>query len=90
MLALAHVAQLGSGEVRVQVQDPSAHLGRAEGDVEEPTVVAAQDSHAVALAHAPRAQPAGHRVGARVELGERQRASLVDQARPVAVADARR
>ena len=63
-LALAHVAQLRPGEVGVQVQDPRAELGGAEGDVEEAAVVAAQDPDAVAVAQTAVAQPARQRVRA--------------------------
>ena len=86
-LAFADVAQLGTGEVGVQVQHPGSDLGGAEGDVEEAPVVAAQNPDPVAFGDPAGAQAACQRVRASIELGERQRSELVDQANPVAVAD---
>ncbi len=86
VLPLAHVAQLRPGEIGVQVEDPGAELRAGEGDVEKAAMIAAQDPDAVAFAEAAGSQSAGQRVRARVELGEGQRAELVDQADLIAVA----
>ncbi len=84
---LAHIAQLGSGEVGVQVQDPRSHLGGTERGVEKAAVIPAEDPDARALAHAAGAQRARECVGARVQPRERQRSALIHQADALAVAD---
>src|SRR5262249_52382416 len=85
----AHVAQLWSREVGVEVQDARAHLRRSERDVDEPAVVSAENPDARALGDPTRTERTRQRVRALVELGERQRSELVHQPDAVPVADAR-
>ena len=50
--ARAHVAELGTGEVGVEIQGARSPLRGGEGDVEEAAVVAAQDPDGLPFPHA--------------------------------------
>ena len=82
-LARGDVADLRSGELGVEQDDPSPHPGdRVVGD-QEPAVVASQDRDPVTALHPHREQSVGHRIGRVVEFGEGQRPLVVDDRGPV-------
>src|SRR5262249_43834422 len=65
------------------------HLGARERDVDEAAMVPAQDPDADPFTDASRTKRARERIRPRIELRERQRAALVDQAGAVPVLDRR-
>ena len=82
-LALRDVSDLRSGELGVQhdraCPDPGAGI---VGD-REPAVVAGENAHTVAAAHAHGQQPISHRVDRVIEFGIGDRALVVDDRQPV-------
>ena len=87
ILARAHVTELGSGEIRVEVQDAGAELRRGEADVDESPVVATEDPDRIVPADTAVGEDGGESVGPVVELPEREWSELVDEADPVRMAD---
>ena len=80
-----HLDELDGPEGGVEQQDARTAFAGGEDGFEEAPVIAGQDGHAGA-----RTQPAptplvGQRVSAGVEVGETQRATLVDQRHAVRV-----
>ncbi len=85
-LLAAHLRDLRPGEGGVQVQHVGAGLGRRERRLHEAAVVAAQDRDRAARAEAVGPPAVRDRVRPAVELGEADRAELVDDRRLVRVA----
>ncbi len=85
VLAVADVGELRSGEVGVEQQRAGAELGAGEDRLEEVAMVAAQDAEPFLGLEPLRPQGIGQRAAAPVELGEADRAELVDDRRAVAV-----
>ena len=73
----------------VHVEAIGAQLRDREGGLDEPAVVSTHDRDPVALADAAGGEAAGDRVGAAVDLGERECAGLVLDHRLVGVVDRR-
>ena len=82
------LADLRSGERRVQQDDPRAALGGGEHRLEEAAVIARQDRDAFAGLETALAPRVGERVRALIELLVAELAALVDQRDAVAVAEA--
>ena len=70
---------LGRREARVEVERVGSELGQRAGDLEEVTMVAAQDADGVARVDAGFDQPAGDCFGAGVEVAKAQRTAFVDE-----------
>ena len=78
LLALDHLGQLRAGERGVEQHRVGAELGERDQRLDDPAVVAAHHGHAVALQHALVRERVGEPVRALVDLGEGERAALVD------------
>ena len=87
VFARDHVGDLRAGEVGVEVQRARPQLRAGDRRLDEAAVVAAHDRDAVAFADAGLPQAPGERVGALLSLAEGERSALVDDRRPVGVAD---
>jgi hypothetical protein len=77
--------ELRAGEGGVEVEQVGTELGDGDGRVDEPTVVAAQDRHGVALGDTALGERTRQGVAASVHLAEGDRAALVDHAVAVGV-----
>jgi hypothetical protein len=86
LLAPDHVRQLRPAERRVEEQHVAAELRARDQRVDEAAVVARHQPDAVALAQPGVRQRVGERVGARLDLPERERPQLVDDRRLVRIA----
>ena len=81
-----HVGDLRPREGRVQIQHARAELRAGDRRLDEAAVVAAHDRDASPSPTPAAPQAVRERVGARVDLGEGQRAALVDDRQAVGVA----
>ena len=86
-LAAQDVGDLGAGEGGVEVELAGAELRARDGRLDEPAVVAAHDRDAVPFAYAGGGEPVRERVGAALDLGERERPALVDEGEAIGAAD---
>ena len=87
--AFHYLCELRRGGAGVAIENVDPELGECAGGVEEETVVPAQHADHVALANPLRGERPGERVGAFVELGERQPPVVVDDCDAIRVASAR-
>ena len=87
LLARHDFCELWSREGGVQVQGARPQLRACHRRIYEAPVVAAHDRHSVAFADPRVREPRRERVRAQLHLGERERPAIVDERRPVRVAD---
>ena len=84
-LTLGDVADLRSGELRIQQDGARPNPGAGIVRDQKPAVVAGQNGHPVTATHAQPQQTVGDRVDGVVELGEGHRALVIDDRRAVRI-----